>query len=172
MPRALACSAAPITAVVSARRGATTAGSRTWVLRQARQRARRGRRATVVGPWSRTVRARACPQGCSEPAHRGQVNVPAARSVSAWPVSAMPIIGSRWGHGARAWSTRPTAGRGQLVWAATPGGPRADSAGAPDEVRHDADHVRAVGVPGARTPRSIVTVAAPTNPREREPYIV
>jgi hypothetical protein len=46
----LACNAEPITAVVSARRGATTAGSRTWVPRQERQRARRGRSATTVVP--------------------------------------------------------------------------------------------------------------------------
>jgi hypothetical protein len=41
---------APITAVVSARRGATTADGRTWVPRQERQRARRGRSSTVVVP--------------------------------------------------------------------------------------------------------------------------
>ena len=44
--------------------------------RQARQRARRGRSATTLVPWSRTVRARACPQGCSGPVHDGQVSIP------------------------------------------------------------------------------------------------
>jgi hypothetical protein len=55
----LASNADPITAMVSARRAATTAGSSTWVTLQVRQRARRGRRASVVWPWSRTVRVRA-----------------------------------------------------------------------------------------------------------------
>jgi hypothetical protein len=45
-------------------------------------------------PWSRTVRARACPQGCSGPVHDGQVSMPVARSVSACPGSAVPIIGA------------------------------------------------------------------------------
>ena len=88
-----------------------------WVARQVQQRALRDRRATVVGPWSRTVRVRACPQGCWGPVHDGQGSVPVARSVSACPVSAMPIIGSGWVHGARAWSTRLAVIRGQLVWA-------------------------------------------------------
>jgi hypothetical protein len=59
VPRALASSADPMTAVVSARRTVTAAGSSTWVTRQVRQRARRGRSASVVWPWSRTVRGRA-----------------------------------------------------------------------------------------------------------------
>jgi hypothetical protein len=36
-----------------------SAGSSTWVTRQVRQRARRGRRASTVWPWSRTVQVRA-----------------------------------------------------------------------------------------------------------------
>ena len=104
-------------------RGATTAGSSTWVTRHGRQRTRRGRRASVAWPWSRTVRVRACPQRCSGRAHPGQASVPAARSVSARAGSAIPIIGTRWGHGARAWSTSTTGGRGHLVWEpARPGG--------------------------------------------------
>jgi hypothetical protein len=49
----------PMTAVVSARRGVTAAGSSTWLTRQVRQRARRGRSASVMSPWPRTVRVRA-----------------------------------------------------------------------------------------------------------------
>ena len=51
-----------------------------WVARQVQQRALRDRRATVVGPWSRTVWVRACPQGCWGPVDDGQGSVPVARS--------------------------------------------------------------------------------------------
>jgi hypothetical protein len=115
-PTALASRADPMTAVVSARRTVTAADSSTWVMRQVRQRARRGRNVSVVGPWSRTVRVRACPHGRSGRPHRGQGSAPAARAVSAWPGSAIPIIATRWGHGARSWSTSRISGRGQLVW--------------------------------------------------------
>jgi hypothetical protein len=59
IPRALASNADPMTAMVSARRTVTAAGNSTWVTRQERHRARRGRSASTVWPWSRTVRARA-----------------------------------------------------------------------------------------------------------------
>jgi len=59
VPRALASNADPMTAVESARRSVAAVGSSTWVTRQVRQRARRGRSASLVVPWSRTVRVRA-----------------------------------------------------------------------------------------------------------------
>ena len=74
-----------MTAVVSARRTATAAGNSTWVTRHVRQRARRGRSASVVWPWSRTVRARAWPHGRRGRVHPGQTSVPATRAASAWP---------------------------------------------------------------------------------------
>ena len=48
LPRALANSADPMTAVVSARRKVSAGGSNTWVTRQVRHRARRGRRTSVM----------------------------------------------------------------------------------------------------------------------------
>jgi len=59
-----------------------TAGQR-HVLHSGTPQARRGRGATTLVPWSRTVRARACPQGCRGPVHDGHVSIPPARSVSA-----------------------------------------------------------------------------------------
>ncbi len=75
--------AAPITAVESARRGRTAPSSSTYVAPHDSHRARRGRRRSVVAPWSRTSRARAWPHRRSRPPHSGQASSPAARSASA-----------------------------------------------------------------------------------------
>jgi hypothetical protein len=84
-----------MTAVLSALRAVTAAGSSTCVARQVWQRARRGRATSLAEPWSRTVRMRAWPHGRSGPAHPGHGMAPAARSVSAWSASAIPIIAAR-----------------------------------------------------------------------------
>jgi hypothetical protein len=60
-------------------------------------------------------------------------------------------------------------GRDLLVWAQRPGGPESGTSPMPDELRHDADPVRAAGVPDAGTGRLLVTVAAPTNPVSATP---
>lgn len=78
-PRVLASSAMPITTVVSARRGSTDPSSSTWVAPHAIHRARRGRRVSVLDPWSRTRRQHPYPQGRSIPLHLGQVSSPAVR---------------------------------------------------------------------------------------------
>ena len=54
----------PMTAVVSARHGVAAAGSNTWVSRQVRQRALRGRYPTYVTVVAH-VRVRACPRGAA-----------------------------------------------------------------------------------------------------------
>ena len=116
-PPVLASSAVPITAVVSARRGSTDPSSSTWVTPHATQRARRGRRVSVVESWSRTRRVRPYLQGRSIAPHpgTGEVISPAVRSASARARSTIPIIGSLSGHTARAWSITRRGGRGQLV---------------------------------------------------------
>ncbi len=84
----------PITAVVSTRRGSTDPSPNTWVTPHVTHRARRGRRISVVDPWSQTRRVRPYPQDRSIPPHPGHVSSPATKSASARARSTIPIIGS------------------------------------------------------------------------------
>jgi hypothetical protein len=139
-PRVLACRAAPITAVVSARRAPPRpAAGRGWYGRPGTGRGR-GRRTSVAVPCSRSglgVSPRLQRAGTS---WAGQHP---ARSVTAWTVSAMPIIAAGSGLGAPAWSTTPRGGRGRRGRVS---GLRAGRCGAGS---HDDDLRRGPGWPDA-----------------------
>src|SRR6266508_6812545 len=104
-----------MTSTASARRGTHQAGSRTWVVRHERHRARAGCSITGRPPGPRTVRRRPVPHRRNRAEHRGHANRPAARSATARSSSATTITPEVSIHACKPYPARDCGARGELV---------------------------------------------------------
>ena len=112
-PLTLANSTSPTTCTVTARRGRQDAGNSTWVVRQPRQRPRRGL-SWVVPSWPRTDRRRAYPHGASRCPHDGHAS-PAPESTWSASLPCLSIIKVSWAPHSLSLPDPGTRRQGQLV---------------------------------------------------------